>query len=193
MLVSKVVVEDMSAERSQGVKNIVTELQVSGVDVTETHLALWTGRKAEIYEINRGESSLLSSFATDGTSCGLHRDSFLSNSGSRVLLCNFLGTVKQTLVFDELQGAVTHINVNGDYLVAVTIKHYIKMWKLTGREAKPHGPGPGRKIEFPGVNAPLGAVESIQVNCMGTKVSGTNRPPHILVEVWVYKSPSDNK
>eukprot|EP00976_Prorocentrum_cordatum_P093892 1189576-Prorocentrum_minimum.AAC.2 len=165
----KVVVEDTDKAESNASRAADTQMQVTGLDVTENHLALWSGRKAEIYEIGHSEMTLLASFATNGTSCGLHRDSFLYNNGPRVAMCNFQGTIKQSLVFDEMQGNAAHINVNGDFLAAVTHKHYLKMWKLTGREAKQHGPGPGRKIEVQG--APIGAIESIRVNCTGTKVS----------------------
>jgi hypothetical protein len=40
-----------------------------------------------------------------------------------------------------LQGLCLHVDANGDFLAAVTDAGVLKLWKTSGREAKPHGPG----------------------------------------------------
>ncbi len=54
------------------------------------------------------------------------------------------GIVKQTLAFDELQGSPLVLNTNKDYLAAVTENNYVRVFKVAGREAKPHA-GPGER------------------------------------------------
>jgi len=145
------------------------QMQIAGLDVHESHLAVWSGKKAEIYELGRGEPVQASSFASPSTACALYKDSFFRNANSAVEICNLQGTVKQTLRFEESQGRVACLNVSGDFLVAVTHLHFLKMWKVSGREAKAHGPGPGRRMELSG--PALGHVESVRVNSVGTLVS----------------------
>ena len=52
------------------------------------------------------------------------------------------GTVKQTLAFDDIQGSPVMLDICRDYLAAVTVNNYVRVFKVAGREAKPHA-GPG--------------------------------------------------
>lgn len=55
------------------------------------------------------------------------------------------GTVKQTLSFDETHGSPVMLDVNKDYLAAVTSASVVRVFKVAGREAKPHA-GPGTRV-----------------------------------------------
>lgn len=52
------------------------------------------------------------------------------------------GTVKQTLPFDDQSGGPVILDCNRDYLAASTANHSLRVFKVAGRESKPHqGPG----------------------------------------------------
>ena len=50
--------------------------------------------------------------------------------------------MKQTLAFDDIQGSPVMLDICRDYLAAVTVNNYVRVFKVAGREAKPHA-GPG--------------------------------------------------
>lgn len=52
------------------------------------------------------------------------------------------GTVKQTVVFEDNHGSPTFMDVARDFLVTVTNLNFVRIFKVAGREAKPHA-GPG--------------------------------------------------
>ncbi len=55
-----------------------------------------------------------------------------------------VGVVKQTLPFDDPSGGgPCALDCNRDYLAAVSAAHTLRVYKVAGREAKPHQ-GPGR-------------------------------------------------
>ncbi|KAK3281449.1 hypothetical protein CYMTET_10767 [Cymbomonas tetramitiformis] len=169
----KVVIEscDPTAQAGSSAQRLLTtSMQITGVDCTETHVLLWNGKKAEVYELARDDVRMVSTFPSAASSMAIFKESVFRTNDSRVEVCNLQGTVKQTLVFDEVHGKAQHLNVNGEYLAVTSTKSYLKMWKISGREAKQHGPGPGRRIEL-GDGDELGEVESLQVNCSGSKVS----------------------
>eukprot|EP00192_Tetraselmis_astigmatica_P000931 CAMPEP_0117694304 /NCGR_PEP_ID=MMETSP0804-20121206/27375_1 /TAXON_ID=1074897 /ORGANISM="Tetraselmis astigmatica, Strain CCMP880" /LENGTH=1395 /DNA_ID=CAMNT_0005507981 /DNA_START=130 /DNA_END=4318 /DNA_ORIENTATION=+ len=161
----------VSLADGQGESTVVrTEIQLSGLDASETHLMLWNGQRAEVYEIGAGGSGVSqgASFACESRSMALHRDSIFKCGSRKVEVMNLAGTVKQTLELEENQGDPVCLDVGGDYLAALTSNKYVRLWKLGGREAKPWQ-GRGRYLDVHG--EPLGEIESIRCNCNGTKVS----------------------
>jgi len=145
---------------------IQTKMQVTGLDCTDTNLVVWDGRTAEVYDIAAGEATPHASFPTDSACMSVYRDSVYRCTPGKVEVCNFGGTVKQTLVFDDVQGKPAQLDINGDFLAVSSSNNYIRLWKISGREAKPHGLG--RRVE---VQPPIGEIESIRCNCNGTRVS----------------------
>lgn len=123
----------------------------------------------QIYEMRRQGLTETAKFESAGLACALGEDSLYRAAGSRVECCNFQGIVKQTLAFDAAHGACTHVDANGEFLAAVTDAGVLKLWKTSGREAKPHGPLAGRTLELASGEA-LGTVESVRINAAGTKV-----------------------
>lgn len=61
------------------------------------------------------------------------------------VLSHNAGTVKQTLAFDDVHGQPNLLDICKDYLAAVTNKNIVRVYKVAGREAKPHA-GPGKLI-----------------------------------------------
>jgi len=161
-----------NSEDSLGSSKIVTSsMQVTGVDLSENNLLQWSGKKAEVWDLGGrgGDARMVSSFPTTAAAMAIHKDSVFRTNDTRVEICNLQGTVKQTLLFDEAHGKAAHLHISGDYLGVVTTNGYVKMWKVAGREAKQHGPVPGRRIEIDG--QPVGDIESIRVNSNGTRIS----------------------
>mmetsp|Transcript_19068 Transcript_19068/g.64920 ORF Transcript_19068/g.64920 Transcript_19068/m.64920 type:complete len:1396 (+) Transcript_19068:174-4361(+) len=180
----KLMVHDLSASTAHLVDSPV---QVSGVDMSETHMCVWNGRKASVYEMEGEAFASTSTFTTAASSIAVHRDSLYCTTGEpRVDICDPKGTVKGTLLFDEVQGAAAHVDVKGDYLAVATSKGVLRMWNLSRGETKQHGQGPGRRMELDGV--PLVGVEQIRVNGTGSKVAilaaGADGMPDTRVVVY---------
>jgi intraflagellar transport protein 140 len=88
----------------------------------------------------------------------------------------FAGTIKQTLAFEQQFGTPTCVDVNSSFLAVCTNTSYLKIFKIGGREARPHA-GPSL-LQFDasedlqnGSAAPAVTVVSIRVNCTGQLVS----------------------
>jgi hypothetical protein len=81
--------------------------------------------------------------AGDGrVAMALHGDCLYRTAEGRVEVCNWAGVVRQPLPFDEAQGQPLLLDVNNGYLAVLTSKALVRVFKLTGAEAKPHA-GPG--------------------------------------------------
>jgi hypothetical protein len=62
----------------------------------------------------------------------------------RVLLHWPAGVVKQKLMFHDAQGQPLLLDTNNEYLAVLTSAAQVRVFRLAGREAKPHaGPGEG--------------------------------------------------
>jgi hypothetical protein len=59
-----------------------------------------------------------------------------------VVLCWPAGVVKQTLMFEDAQGQPLLLDTNNEYLAVLTSTAQVRVFRLAGREAKPHA-GPG--------------------------------------------------
>jgi hypothetical protein len=58
------------------------------------------------------------------------------------------GVVKQTLMFDDAQGQPLLLDTNNEYLAVLTSTAQVRVFRLAGREAKPHA-GPGKVAGSP--------------------------------------------
>eukprot|EP00873_Tetraselmis_striata_P011387 jgi/Tetstr1/431651/TSEL_021180.t1 len=160
-----------SVDGSWPSRSVTTELKLTGLDVSASHLLLWNGAQAEVYDIDGGGGGAppcSASFACVSASVALHRDSIFRCGSRKVEVLNLAGTVKQSLDLEENQGDPVCLDVSGDYLAVLTSTKTVRLWKLGGREAKPWQ-GKGRALDLFG--EPIGEVESIRCNCNGTKVS----------------------
>lgn len=53
--------------------------------------------------------------------------------------------MKQTLAFDDAQGQPVLLDTHNEYLAVLTSKALVRVFRLAGREAKPHA-GPGERL-----------------------------------------------
>lgn len=106
-------------------------------------------------------------FDTPSRAMAINNDSIYRAAEGRIEVCNTGGTVKQTLAFDEMQGSPVSLTVTRDYLAAVTDLNYVRVYKVAGREAKPHaGPGLVIPLDFSHLQ-----VDQVAVNTAGNMVS----------------------
>lgn len=81
--------------------------------------------------------------AGDGrVAMALHGDVLFRTAEGRAEICSWAGVVRQPLPFDEAQGQPLLLDVSSRYLAVLTSKAVVRVFKLTGAEAKPHA-GPG--------------------------------------------------
>jgi len=163
----RVMVEAVDGSRPPAALQL--NMQVTGADATDKHLLVWNSRKAEVHEVGPNGYVPIASFNSASAAMALHRESVFRAGASMVEVCTLAGVVKTTLVYDDQYGQVEHMDVCKDLAVS-TAAGYIKLWRLGGREPKSHGPSGGRKVDVPGIPDDAN-IESIKVNCNGTKVS----------------------
>lgn len=114
-----------------------------------------------------GDVSEAGGFDTPSRAMAINNDSIYRAAEGRIEVCNTGGTVKQTLAFDEMQGSPVSLTVTRDYLAAVTDLNYVRVYKVAGREAKPHaGPGLVIPLDFSHLQ-----VDQVAVNTAGNMVS----------------------
>eukprot|EP00743_Colponemidia_sp_Colp-15_P005070 GILK01005459.1.p1 GENE.GILK01005459.1~~GILK01005459.1.p1 ORF type:complete len:1424 (+),score=370.05 GILK01005459.1:129-4400(+) len=126
-------------------------IRIKGVDLTAQNLVIWNGKKIEVYEIANGLVSQLHGFPSRATSVGIHGDSLYACVGSKIEVCSFNGTVKQTLAFTESEGEPLLVDINGHFLVVGTSVHSIKIWDISRRPPKQLGVA--RKLDLATVTA----------------------------------------
>lgn len=114
-----------------------------------------------------GDVSEAGCFDTPSRAMAINNDSIYRAAEGRIEVCNTGGIVKQTLAFDEMQGSPVSLTVTRDYLAAVTDLNYVRVYKVAGREAKPHaGPGLVIPLDFSHLQ-----VDQVAVNTAGNMVS----------------------
>eukprot|EP00879_Flechtneria_rotunda_P011811 GHRR01012338.1.p1 GENE.GHRR01012338.1~~GHRR01012338.1.p1 ORF type:complete len:1377 (+),score=585.08 GHRR01012338.1:1099-5229(+) len=109
-----------------------------------------------------------------GCSMALYSDSVYRTAEGRVEVCNLAGVVKQTLVFDDAQGQPLLLDTHNEFLAVLTSKALVRVFRLAGREAKPHA-GPGPLLAVGSVQALV--VDTIRVNCNGTMICAVGSLP----------------
>ncbi|GMH43478.1 hypothetical protein BSKO_11400 [Bryopsis sp. KO-2023] len=162
----KVVVEHMN---ENSIKEISSNLQIVGLDITDSHLLLWSGNQVEIYNVNVNGTHLSSQFPSKSSSMAIHNDSIYRTGPHRLEVCSLTGTVKQTLYFDSDDGCPTHLDVSNDFLGVLTDKMSVRVYKIGGREARPFCTP--QQIQFDNEQGPFEGVVSVRLNSNGTKIS----------------------
>ncbi|GAX73042.1 hypothetical protein CEUSTIGMA_g494.t1 [Chlamydomonas eustigma] len=165
--VDQLIVEVPDGEDKQPAR-LKAGMQMLGLDMSRGTILVYDGTRAVVHKYNdSSEISEVSRFETTARAMAVHNDSVFRTAEDRVEVCNAAGTVKQTLAFDDIQGSPYMLNICRDYLAAVTLNNYVRVFKVAGREAKPHaGPGLVIPLEFSHLK-----VDQMAVNATGTMVS----------------------
>ncbi|XP_077862626.1 intraflagellar transport protein 140 homolog [Saccoglossus kowalevskii] len=146
--------------------DLKTDIHIKGVYTTRDHVAIWNGRKVVAYEIGP-TIRCLGTFSTESMLIAIFDQNVYTTEPGKLQIRTFQGTVKQLLSFNEQEGEVIAIDINGYYLVVATSTGYLKIFDLSRREAKLHA---NPKYIHDSVSK-LGSIVSIRVNCNGTKIS----------------------
>lgn len=139
-------------------------IKIKGLDVTGTHVVMWNGKKIMLYEHKDGMFRLEKEMEMNCSCVTLHARGVFVTNANRIEVFNFQGIRKQTLSFLEEEGHPILMDIEGDFLTAITKNNYIKLWNIGGREGKQIGVA--RKIL-----EDFYEIVSIKLNCNGTKVS----------------------
>ena len=59
--------------------------------------------------------------------------------GNNINVRNMHGASKQQLIFEESEGQVVLMDLNGKFIVAATDACLVKVWDLSRREVRQHG------------------------------------------------------
>ena len=145
-----------------------TGIRIKGLDVTSSHLVVWSGKRVECHSLpDSGSGESTGSFEKQSFMVAAHRESVIVGSEAGVEVCNHKGVVKQTLSISESEGEITGIDVFGDNMV-VTTESSIRLYDLSRREYKLKGMP--RKFEDK-QGQTLGIIRGGCINSEGTKVA----------------------
>ena len=172
-----VVVEWTRAGPGEHGRFIRVSTTISRLDVTATHLLVWNSKQAEVVELTAQGAVPVARFPSGGPGAGMALGAdqvFRVTADGTIEALNLQGQVKQTLAFEEGQGVVRHVAANGDFLVAATDRNFVRLWRVSGREAKGHGST--RRADLPNARA-LGPIASLAVNAAGSKVGRRGSAP----------------
>ncbi|KAG2490014.1 hypothetical protein HYH03_011479 [Edaphochlamys debaryana] len=143
--VDRVVLENLEVEPQRPPGRLqLQDMQLLGLDLSKGLLLVWDGERAEVYKVTETNDIMAASqFETTSRCMAINNDSIYRAADNKLEVVNMAGTVKQTIVFDENHGSPAHLDVAKDYMVAVTSANIVRVFKVAGREAKPHaGPAP---------------------------------------------------
>mmetsp|Transcript_30722 Transcript_30722/g.68056 ORF Transcript_30722/g.68056 Transcript_30722/m.68056 type:complete len:1411 (+) Transcript_30722:34-4266(+) len=169
--VDRLVVESVDPDQQGSMRapgKLTTKMQILGLDISKGMMLVYDGTRGDLFKVTDTNDVVESgSFETTSRAMAIQNDSIFRAADNRIEVCNTAGTVKQTLAFDEIHGTPVLLDICRDYLGAVTQNNYVRVFKVAGREAKPHA-GPGLLI--PAEFAHL-KIDQIRVNATGTMVS----------------------
>lgn len=147
---------------------------LEGLDLTRQHVLVWGKKRCDIYEIKNQDAMFVAT--SPGLSQGeitclaLNREFLFRGIQNRLEICTFSGAVKQAMPFEEGQGRPHLLDCNGDTLVSITSKCFIRAYRVvSGGAAKPFGPPAGRRLELQGNQ--VQSVSMARVNKDGSKVA----------------------
>jgi hypothetical protein len=101
-----------------------TTLNIRGLDADATHCLVWSGRKAEVYEVGDVACSIFATFPTRASAAAIGSAAaapavFLANSQS-VDVCNTQGAPRTSLGFSQIEGEPEVIDAAGGFVVAAS-------------------------------------------------------------------------
>ncbi|EKX53449.1 hypothetical protein GUITHDRAFT_84428 [Guillardia theta CCMP2712] len=175
---------------------------IKGCDITKSNILVWSGRKAEVYEINSltNHHTFTSSFNTNATTMVI--GSYFPNeplyiymaNDSEIEVANLEGTITKRLPVEEVEGEPVYLDCHGTWLVASTSKNYIHIWDVSTTKRKSVL---SRKFEEGDV--PIADIVSVKINSMGSKVSilargssDASKAEIVDTKIWVFDVVSDS-
>ncbi|KAG1950959.1 intraflagellar transport protein 140 homolog isoform X2 [Pimephales promelas] len=143
------------------------DTHIRAVQVTKDMVAVWNGKYITVYEPSGQTLRSAGSFQCESAALALHDENIYTIEPNRVQIRTPQGTVKQLLVFSEVEGNPTLLSVCGSYLAVGTDTSHVRVFNLTRREAKPLGVTKNLCELIPD----LGALRSVKCNASGSQLS----------------------
>lgn len=148
----------------KGTCEFEVEGPIKGVSAYGQNVAVWSGKQIHIFEViaDGSRARVVGSFPSTSLLVCLHDTQVFVAEGSKIIARNFQGSSQQTLVGDEA-APVTHLNVNGHFLVASTTGN-LRSWDVSRREVRTQG-----GHTFQGEEGEI--IADCCINCDGTRIS----------------------
>ncbi|MGH0139831.1 UNVERIFIED_CONTAM: hypothetical protein FKN15_009952 [Acipenser sinensis] len=144
-----------------------TDMHIKGVCVTKDTVTVWNGKQVTVFEPSGAILRNTGSFPCESQAVAVHEENIYTVEPNRVQVRTLQGTVKQLLVFPEVEGTPQLLSVCNTFLVVGTDAAHIKVFDLSRREAKPHCNAKSLVELIPN----LGAIASVKCNANGSQVS----------------------
>ncbi|TYZ64918.1 hypothetical protein PybrP1_001141 [[Pythium] brassicae (nom. inval.)] len=146
-----------------------TSLPIKGVSHDTAGLLLWSGSKAEVYELRNGDAKRAGQFKCDSRALVIRGDSVYRTSGNHVEVCNFQGVVKNTISFTEAEGRPALLSLQNKFLAVGTDRGFLRVFDLSRRDPKAVG-SMGSFLEAYGDETSASILRVLAVNADGTRV-----------------------
>ncbi|XP_037013024.2 intraflagellar transport protein 140 homolog [Artibeus jamaicensis] len=147
--------------------NLRTDMHISGVFATKDAVAVWNGKQVVVFEPSGTTLRNAGTFLCESPVLAMHEESVYTVEPSRVQVRTWQGTVKQLLLFSEVEGNPCFLDICGNFLVVGTDLAYFKSFDLSRREAKVHCSCKNLAELVPGA----GGIVSLRCNASGNKIS----------------------
>lgn len=149
--------------------SLETGIRVKGVSHDGNGLAVWSGSKAEVYELKDGDTKRVSQFKCSSSALVLRGDFVYRTSGSHVEICNVQGVVKNNISFTEAEGQPCLLSLQAKFLAVGTTRGLLRVFDLSRRDPKAMG-SMSNFVESFGDETKGTTMRSITVNADGTRV-----------------------
>eukprot|EP01022_Parablepharisma_sp_SALTPOND_P012321 TRINITY_DN1578_c0_g1_i1.p1 TRINITY_DN1578_c0_g1~~TRINITY_DN1578_c0_g1_i1.p1 ORF type:complete len:1534 (-),score=207.16 TRINITY_DN1578_c0_g1_i1:2494-7095(-) len=152
--------------KNQGAQ-IKLDFAVKGVDCSQKHVLVWSGKEAHVFEITSSGAKPEGSFECKSMLLAILEDNVVSCAEGKIYVVNYKGVVKQMFNMIESEGDATLVELNSKRMIVATSNNQIKIWDVTRKLWKQMGmPRPFEKD-----GRGLGEIKQIAVNCDGTKLA----------------------
>ncbi|KAJ3047714.1 hypothetical protein HK097_011283 [Rhizophlyctis rosea] len=120
--------------------NITTDLRIKGLALTNAHVAIWDGKSVAVYEYSDGKHSStakpIGQFASETLLIALNDNALYRATGHTIDVCQFHGSIKQTVATTADEGEVVCLDAAGNYLTVATSRNYLKLFDTSRRELR---------------------------------------------------------
>lgn len=146
-----------------------TTLPIKGVSHDTASVVIWSGSKAEVYEIKDGENKRIGQFKCESNALVVRGDSIYRTNGNHVEICNVQGVVKNTISFTEAEGKPYLLSLQTKFLAVGTDQGLLRAFDLSRRDPKAMG-SMGNFLESYGDETRASIMRAIAVNADGTRI-----------------------
>ncbi|BES89280.1 Hypothetical protein NTJ_02087 [Nesidiocoris tenuis] len=113
-----------------------TDLQVSGIALSDEVVAAWSGKVVAVYHlVPLSSMNVIGSFACECVAAGIYEQSMVVlTTAGKIEVLTLQGTTKQLI---ETDGQPITLSLTGHFMTVSTVTGILQVWDLSRREAKP--------------------------------------------------------